>query len=193
MNQIENSPCSYLPASSTSEFHHLELQLKDIRKRATQSFDDFSIHEYEREDLVQETVIRLYQKLCHFPETHPAPFEHYINRTIRRRKLDYRRKKMNRQRIFDLYMQSTQYQNAYKCHVYENPVDAAIYNDMLCSVNKEAFRTFTPIERQVCEYLYQEWKPAEIAREMALPPKKIYNTIYRVREKLKAVLHVNVD
>lgn len=193
MNQIEKSPCSYLQTSSIGEAHHLELQLNDIRKRATQSFDDFSIYEYEREDLVQETVIRLYQKLCHSPETHQVPFEHYINRTIRRRKLDYRRKKMTRQRIFDQYMHSTQQQNDYKCHVYENPVDAAIYSDMLRSVDKEAFRIFTPIERQVCQYLYQEWKPAEIAQEMALPPKKIYNTIYRVREKLKAVLHVNVD
>lgn len=178
---------------STNEVPPMEAQLNDIKQRAMQSFADYSIHEYDRDDLIQETVIRLYQKMRETEEPHATPFEHYINRTIRRRKLDYRRKKMNRQRIFDKYAQSVKYETTYDECKHGDPLDIVIRNEMLFAVFREALATLTPIEYRICQYLYQEWKPAEIAKKMDIPPKKVYNTIYRVRKKLKAALHMNVD
>ncbi|UXR78556.1 MULTISPECIES: sigma-70 family RNA polymerase sigma factor [unclassified Staphylococcus] len=185
-NNFENQPFS------TNEVPLMEAQLNDIKQRATQSFADYSIHEYDRDDLIQETVIRLYQKIRDTEEPHTTPFEHYINRTIRRRKLDYRRKKMNRQRIFDRYAQSVKYEHTYD-DKHGDPLDIVIHNEMLFAVFQEALATLTPVEYRVCQYLYQEWKPAEIAQTMDIPPKKVYNTIYRVRKKLKAALQMNVD
>lgn len=188
-----HAPCppSQQPAATQSRW--LEHQLTYIRQRATQCFSDYSVHEYEREDLVQETVFALYNKLTTMKDHHSVPIEHYINRTIRRRKLDYRRTKMNRQRIFQDYVQSAICQNRHNHQVHGNPIDLALRNDMLLEVYNEVLATMTPIERQVCQYLYQEWKPAEIAQAMEIDSKKVYNTIYRVRQKLKAALHANVD
>lgn len=196
MCYIESDTPNTCPLSkqpSTAQMHLLEHQLNDIRQRATHCFNDYSVHEYDREDLVQETVFALYNKLRAGIDYERGPIEHYINRTIRRRKLDYRRKKINRQRIFETYVQKMMYQN--QCHhqVHGNPIDSALRSGMLLEVFNEVLTTMTPMERQVCQYLYQEWKPAEIAQAMAIDPKKVYNAIYRVRQKLKVALQSNVD
>ncbi|MCS4486601.1 sigma-70 family RNA polymerase sigma factor [Staphylococcus americanisciuri] len=171
----------------------MEQQLNYIQQRAMQCFNDYSVHKDEREDLVQETMFALYNKLRTGDVHSDVPIEHYINKTIRCRKLDYRRKKMIRKRIFQTYVQSLFRQTQYDHQVHGNTIDLALRNDMLLEVYNEVFLSMTPMEQQVCCYLYQEWKPAEIARAMAVDIKKVYNTIYRVRQKLKAALQANVD
>ncbi|QLK85334.1 sigma-70 family RNA polymerase sigma factor [Staphylococcus sp. 17KM0847] len=180
-------------ASSNNVLPILELQLSYARRCAMQSFSDYSIQEYEREDLVQETMLALFQKLTSVHWHEHIPVEHYINRTIYRRKIDYRRRKIKRQRIFELYRRSLEAQIEYQQQIHGNILENVLMMDGLLEVYQQAIHTMTPIEQQVCTYIAQEWKPNEIALKLNLSNKKIYNTIYRVRRKLKAALHSNVD
>lgn len=157
-----------------------------IEHLARKSFNDFSIAQADYDDLVQDVVIAIYQKLQSEHFYVGPPFEHYINRTIYRRKVDYRRKKLTHQRIFEDYVQG--YAVRYQTHLahqqrrrYDGVYDVmALLQQLSCQLS--------PFELQILDGLIGEWKPSELAQQLSVDDKKVYNAIYRIRQKLKTLL-----
>ncbi|ARJ51083.1 sigma-70 family RNA polymerase sigma factor [Staphylococcus lutrae] len=154
-----------------------------IEQLARKSFGDFSVAQADCEDLIQDVMIAIYQKLQSEHFYLGIPFEHYINRTIYRRKVDYRRRKLTHQRIFEDYVQgyAFRYQNQLE---QQQRYDRYEIEALLQQVSEQ----LSAFEMRVLEGLIQEWKPAEIAQALATRDKKVYNAIYRIRQKMKCLL-----
>lgn len=149
-------------------------------------------------DIVSETIQRAQQqqpeaieKLVHHIEriarkSFGVPFEHYIKRTIYRRKLDYRRKKLTHQRIFEDYVDG--YAISYRTQLAEQQRHSHEYLHYIQDTLQQSLQQLSAFEMRVLDYLIAEWRPAEIARELNVSDKKVYNALYRIRQKLKSLL-----
>ncbi|MBY7665569.1 hypothetical protein [Staphylococcus agnetis] len=49
---------------------------------------------------------------------------------------------------------------------------------------KNSAQTLSAFELKVLYYLIDEWVPNEIAQQLNVPVKRVYNAIYRLRRKL---------
>ncbi|MEJ7542553.1 sigma-70 family RNA polymerase sigma factor [Staphylococcus intermedius] len=153
---------------------------------ARKSFDDFSVAQADCDDLVQDVVIAIYQKIQSEEFYFGIPFEHYINRTIHRRKLDYRRKKLTHQRIFENYVDG--YAVGYRTQLAEQQRHSHEYLHYIQDTLQQTLQQLSSFEMHVLDYLIAEWRPAEIARELNVSDKKVYNALYRIRQKLKSLV-----
>lgn len=164
----------------------MEKLIKHIEVIARKSFGDFSVAQADCDDLVQEVILAIYQKLQSEQFHFSIPFEHYINRTIYRRKLDYRRKKLTHQRIFEDYVEG--YAMSYQTQLVEQQRHSHEYLHYIQETLQQTFQQLSPFEMRVLDYLVAEWRPAEIARELDISDKKVYNALYRIRQKLKSLV-----
>lgn len=164
----------------------MEKLIKHIEVIARKSFGDFSVAQADCDDLVQEVILAIYQKLQSEQFHFSIPFEHYINRTIYRRKLDYRRKKLTHQRIFEDYVEG--YAMSYQTQLVEQQRHSHEYLHYIQETLQQTFQQLSPFEIRVLDYLVAEWRPAEIARELDISDKKVYNALYRIRQKLKSLV-----
>ncbi|NJH85318.1 hypothetical protein GLV96_01915 [Staphylococcus agnetis] len=151
-----------------------------VRRCAQVVLRDFRITPQDFEDIVQESIWSIYQKVCQ-PDFHMnIPLEHYINKTLFYKKMDYRRKRVYYQSfishmIGDVSMQY--HQQTYRHHM------TLTLNECLEDVKNSA-QTLSAFELKVLYYLIDEWVPNEIAQQLNVPVKRVYNAIYRLRRKM---------
>ncbi|AJC96920.1 sigma-70 family RNA polymerase sigma factor [Staphylococcus hyicus] len=151
-----------------------------VRRCAQVVLRDFRITPQDFEDIVQESIWSIYQKVCH-PDFHMnIPLEHYINKTLFYKKMDHRRKRVYYQSFISHMIEdvSMQYhQKTYRHHM------SLTLNECLEYVKNSA-QTLSAFELKVLYYLIDEWVPNEIAQQLNVPVKRVYNAIYRLRRKL---------
>ncbi|EGQ0292569.1 sigma-70 family RNA polymerase sigma factor [Staphylococcus pseudintermedius] len=164
----------------------IEKLVHHIERIARKSFGDFSVAQADCDDLVQDVVLAIYQKIQSEQFYFGVPFEHYIKRTIYRRKLDYRRKKLTHQRIFEDYVDG--YAISYRTQLAEQQRHSHEYLHYIQDTLQQTLQQLSAFEMRVLDYLIAEWRPAEIARELNVSDKKVYNALYRIRQKLKSLL-----
>ncbi|MCO4329137.1 sigma-70 family RNA polymerase sigma factor [Staphylococcus hyicus] len=154
-----------------------------IRQSALIGLRDDRMNAQDFEDIVQDTIWSIYQKVCQ-PDFHMnTPLEHYINKTLYYKKMDYRRKRVYYNAFISHMIDEVAMQYRYQT---QNQNATSILNECLEDV-KDSTQTLSAFELKVLYYLIDEWVPSEIAHQLNVPVKRVYNAIYRLRQKLKVI------
>lgn len=140
------------------------------------------------EDLYQDILLKLFTTLERFDTKRGKPFAHYLNCMIRSTKVDYIRKVSTSQRKMESVIQET----STALHLYNNVETLLIKKEITSSFDKVLF-CLTPIEKQVFQYMLNDYKPAEIALQLQIERKVVYNSIQRCKMKLKNHLNYLKD
>ena len=155
-----------------------------VQRNASIVLNDARILPQDIEDIVQETVWGIYQKICH-PEFYlHIPLDHYINKTLYYKKMDYRRKRAHQHLFLSQFIET--YEVEYANQIQKGYRDLFI-EENLSEVQHQA-QILSAFELKLLYYLIEEWTPVEIAHQLKLPVKRVYNGIYRLRQKLKGQL-----
>lgn len=150
----------------------------------------------EREDLIQEGLIGLYEAICQFDETRHDSFQYFatlcvtrhmytaIRRATRKKhaplndslSLDYPylNEEGNIQWIQELVEGSLE----------SDPIDWVIQKERIERLLLYVKQTFSPLEREVFTYHLQGDTYRQIARKLKRDPKSIDNAIQRIRRKV---------
>lgn len=167
-----------------------EQTIRHIEALARKGLKDFSVLQEDYEDVLQEAIWVIYQRLCYHEFHHDIPLDHYINKAIYLRKMDYRRKKLKRA------AQLTNYINECAAN-YEGMIQrksesllSQIEADTILECIEKHIDVLSTFEIQVLNYLIEEWAPNEIAQHLSVNSKKVYNAIFRLRKKLKTILQL---
>lgn len=155
-----------------------------VQQRAAIVLNDARISPQDFEDIVQETVWGIYQKICQ-PEFHlHIPLHHYINKTLYYKKMDYRRKRAHHHHFLSQFIET--YEAEYAHQIHKGQGDLFI-EENFSEVQNQA-QILSAFELKLLYYLIEEWTPIEIAHQLNVSVKRVYNGIYRLRKKLKGAL-----
>lgn len=163
--------------------------IRTVRRCAMVGLNDYRITPQDFEDIVQETVWAVYRKICQ-PEFHlDVPLEHYINKTLFYKKMDYRRKRAYYQTSMSHFIE--EFEMHYEGRIKKTQGFSMLKEDL--AETKRAAQILSEFELEILDYLIEEWTPNEIASELGIPAKRVYNAIYRLRKKLKGRLLQNKE
>lgn len=162
--------------------HYFEELEPKIRRKLNHHYID----NHAKDDLYQEVVVKIFLAISHFDFRQSTPFEHYINKIVKSVKYDYLRKRLrlhNKQEmLINEYKVDYNYFKNYRLveqHILKNEIVDKINNSLAM---------LSEFERTVVTYLLQGYTPQEIARELNVNNKNIYNAVQRCKLKLRKKL-----
>ncbi|MFI3134412.1 sigma-70 family RNA polymerase sigma factor [Staphylococcus warneri] len=171
-----------------SKSQQLDLELKAI----LQQFDSFimrrinyiSQNDFEKDDLYQEVLIKIYLALERHHFQYEDSFIKYISRLIKSVKCDYYRRH---------YTQQKRYTNVVNDAVVEyqtnllnrDRVEREILTCEAIKLLNAACEKLTKQEREVFEFYSKGYKPKEIAHLLSIKDKVVYNAIQRCKMKIR--------
>ncbi|WP_270233303.1 sigma-70 family RNA polymerase sigma factor [Staphylococcus warneri] len=171
-----------------SKSQQLDIELKAI----LQQFNSFimrrinyiSQNDFEKDDLYQEVLIKIYLALERHHFQYDDSFIKYISRLIKSVKCDYYRRH---------YTQQKRYTNVVNDAVVEyqtnllnrDRVEREILTCEAIKLLNTAFEKLTKQEREVFEFYSKGYKPKEIAHLLGIKDKVVYNAIQRCKMKIR--------
>lgn len=171
-----------------SKSQQLDIELKAI----LQQFNSFimrrinyiSQNDFEKDDLYQEVLIKLYLALKRQQFQYDDSFIKYISRLIKSVKCDYYRRH---------YTQQKRYTNVVNDAVVEyqtnllnrDRVEREILTCEAIKLLNVACEKLTKQEREVFELYSKGYKPKEIAHLLGIKDKVVYNAIQRCKMKIR--------
>lgn len=171
-----------------SKSQQLDIELKAI----LQQFNSFimrkinyiSQNDFEKDDLYQEVLIKIYLALERHHFQYDDSFIKYISRLIKSVKCDYYRRH---------YTQQKRYTNVVNDAVVEyqtnllnrDRVEREILTCEAIKLLNTACEKLTKQEREVFEFYSKGYKPKEIAHLLGIKDKVVYNAIQRCKMKIR--------
>ena len=171
-----------------SKSQQLDIELKAI----LQQFNSFimrrinyiSQNDFEKDDLYQEVLIKIYLALERHHFQYDDSFIKYISRIIKSVKCDYYRRH---------YTQQKRYTNVVNDAVVEyqtnllnrDRVEREILTCEAIKLLNTACEKLTKQEREVFEFYSKGYKPKEIAHLLGIKDKVVYNAIQRCKMKIR--------
>lgn len=171
-----------------SKSQQLDIELKAI----LQQFNSFimrrinyiSQNDFEKDDLYQEVLIKIYLALERHHFQYDDSFIKYISRLIKSVKCDYYRRH---------YTQQKRYTNVVNDAVVEyqtnllnrDRVEREILTCEAIKLLNTACEKLTKQEREVFEVYSKGYKPKEIAHLLGIKDKVVYNAIQRCKMKIR--------
>ena len=171
-----------------SKSQQLDIELKAI----LQQFNSFimrrinyiSQNDFEKDDLYQEVLIKIYLALERHHFQYDDSFIKYISRLIKSVKCDYYRRH---------YTQQKRYTNVVNDAVVEyqtnllnrDRVEREILTCEEIKLLNTACEKLTKQEREVFEFYSKGYKPKEIAHLLGIKDKVVYNAIQRCKMKIR--------
>ncbi|MEN2383139.1 sigma-70 family RNA polymerase sigma factor [Staphylococcus warneri] len=171
-----------------SKSQQLDIELKAI----LQQFNSFimrrinyiSQNDFEKDDLYQEVLIKIYLALERHHFQYDDSFIKYISRLIKSVKCDYYRRH---------YTQQKRYTNVVNGAVVEyqtnllnrDRVEREILTCEAIKLLNTACEKLTKQEREVFEFYSKGYKPKEIAHLLGIKDKVVYNAIQRCKMKIR--------
>lgn len=171
-----------------SKSQQLDIELKAI----LQQFNSFimrrinyiSQNDFEKDDLYQEVLIKIYLALERHHFQYDDSFIKYISRLIKSVKCDYYRRH---------YTQQKRYTNVVNDAVVEyqtnllnrDRVERELLTCEAIKLLNTACEKLTKQEREVFEFYSKGYKPKEIAHLLGIKDKVVYNAIQRCKMKIR--------
>lgn len=171
-----------------SKSQQLDIELKAI----LQQFNSFimrrinyiSQNDFEKDDLYQEVLIKIYLALERHHFQYDDSFIKYISRLIKSVKCDYYRRH---------YTQQKRYTNVVNDAVVEyqtnllnrDRIEREILTCEAIKLLNTACEKLTKQEREVFEFYSKGYKPKEIAHLLGIKDKVVYNAIQRCKMKIR--------
>ncbi|MEG0069396.1 sigma-70 family RNA polymerase sigma factor [Cetobacterium sp.] len=146
----------------------------------------------DSDDLMQEGFIGLIKAIKSYDETRNACFSTFANLCIRRQMITaVKNYNSDKYKNLNLAMQGDGYSNHEESVRYNSP-SLGFYSPEDIFLGKELVNLLTDflsenlseLEKKVFKYLCQEYSYIEIAELLNEPPKKIDNTIQRIKKKI---------
>lgn len=171
-----------------SKSQKIDLELKAI----FQQFNSFIVgrinyisqNDFEKDDLYQEVLIKLYLALKRQQFQYDDSFIKYISRLIKSVKCDYYRRYYTQQKRFTNVVNDAvvEYQTNLLDH---DRVEKEILTCEAIKLLNDACEKLTKQEREVFELYSKGYKPKEIARLLNIKDKVVYNAIQRCKMKIR--------
>ena len=177
---FQNSHCSL-------ERERLFIEIVDhIQPKLIQKFKSSRVQNEEIEDLVQESLIRIYLALHTFDFSTNVPFEHYLNCIVRSMRNDFWRRK---------YTEMNKRDSMINDYVIEYRLNQSIKRiEEVCMLHEQrkmltrSLTALSQFERCVAQLLMSDYTPNEIAKHLGIKDKVVYNSIQRCKIKMKCYL-----
>ncbi len=140
----------------------------------------------DREDLRQEAVLGFYKALMHFDIAQDkVQFGFYAKECIRNRLISYLRS-IKKQEHVRLLSDEEPYEEVVDSD--EDPATRLIRREAYLALYDQICKTLSPYENRVW-WMYLSGRTAEeIARMEGRDQKSVQNAVYRIRQKLRAVI-----
>lgn len=143
----------------------------------------------EYSDLMQEALLGFMNAVNTYDEDNEAKFITYATMCIRRKLLNYIEKyssiksqTMNNALSLD---DDNSLLRFIKDTNEKEPLNSVIYTELVKEIN-EKIAVLNETEKTILEYAISGLKAEEIAEKLEMPVKKVYNTLYRARKKIKS-------
>ncbi|MCG3412352.1 sigma-70 family RNA polymerase sigma factor [Staphylococcus massiliensis] len=162
-----------------------EALVKTLRPYILEVLIDYRVNRQDREDICHDIIMKLMQHFEHFVIDDTLPITHYLNKVIKRAKIDYLRAHMRLEALGEMILNESKaayyaYQAIYYAELEQNMVHKEELAFLECFSER-----LSPFEVQVVDLLMKEYKPREIALKFRVEEKVVYNAIYRCKHKLK--------
>ncbi|MGW9856762.1 RNA polymerase sigma-H factor [Staphylococcus hominis] len=185
--QLEDIFKAFQYSQNTLEQEQLfENIINVIRPTLIMKFRVLGVDHQEIEDLIQDTTLKIYLALHTFNFNTTIPFEHYLNRLVYSVKKDFWRKR------YAFNQRQQMLINECIVEYRLNQMTKRTEELYLTSLGKEdlidSFRKLSGFEKEVANLLLLDYSPAEIAKQLNVKDKVVYNSIQRCKMKMKQYL-----
>lgn len=185
--QLEDIFKAFQYSQNTLEQEQLFANIMNvIHPKLIKKYRMLGIEQQEIEDLIQDTMLKIYLALHTFNFNMNIPFEHYLNRLVYSVKKDFWRKR---------YAFNQRQQILINECVVEYRLNQTIKRTeelYLISLGKEdlidSFKKLSTFEKEVATLLLLDYSPSEIAERLKVKDKVVYNSIQRCKIKMKQYL-----
>lgn len=170
----------------------IEKIIKEYQGTIYRNNRSFFLKGGDSDDLMQEGFIGLIKAIKSYDETRNACFSTFANLCIRRQMITaVKNYNSDKYKNLNLAMQGDGYSNHEESVRYNSP-SLGFYSPEDIFLGKELVNLLTDflsenlseLEKKVFKYLCQEYSYIEIAELLNEPPKKIDNTIQRIKKKI---------
>ena len=156
----------------------LEILIEKYRFCIWNKMRDMNIEMASRDDFLQEGLILLHKAIDSFIEEKNVTFYSYFHLLLTRKFIDLLRKQKREKRIVPFEM------------LEEYVIDVGSHEEYV----KESRIQFSKLEQIIFQMRFlEEKKPKEIARDLMLPIRKIYDGIDRIKRKMKDEKEKNLN
>lgn len=185
--QLEKTFKAFQNSRSSHEQDRLFIDIVNhIQPKLFIKFKSYGIQNEDIEDLVQETLIRIYLALHTFDFSTDVPFEHYLNCIVRSMRNDFWRRK---------YIETDKHDSIINDYVIDYKLNqSSKYIEDICMIKEKrellasSLKVLSRFERNVAELLMSDYTPSEIAKQLGIKDKVVYNSIQRCKMKMKYYL-----
>ncbi|CAM2986851.1 RNA polymerase sigma factor [Staphylococcus argensis] len=140
----------------------------------------------DKEDLYQETMLKLLRVITHFEFKDRQPLDHYVRKVVKSVKNDYLRYTLKCE------MRQESLINDRRAEYQEVATQDPVVTFMTAKSEREILaqhiETLSRIERAVIYFIIQGFEIKEIAKLLNKDHKAIYNAIHRAKVKLREAL-----
>ena len=143
----------------------------------------YRMPQVDKEDLYQETMLKLLRVIPHFEFKDRQPLDHYVRKVVKSVKNDYLRYALKCEIRQESLINDRRIE--YQEVATQNPVVTLITAGSELVQHIEAL---SRIERAVIYFILQGFEIAEIAKLLNKDHKAIYNAIHRAKSKLREAL-----
>lgn len=177
----------------------IEHIVKEYHKVIHRNNRSFFLKGGDADDLVQEGFIGLIKAIKSYDETRNACFNTFANLCIRRQMITaIKNHNADKYKNLNLAMQGEDYSEHDESVKYaapsidfHSPEDICLGKELFDLLINHLSKVLSPLEKKTFKYLYQEYTYVEIAEFLNEPPKKIDNTIQRIKKKIQAFISLN--
>lgn len=151
----------------------------------------YRMPQVDKEDLYQETMLKLLRVIPHFEFKDRQPLDHYVRKVVKSVKNDYLRYALKCEMRQESLINDrrTEYQEV----TTQDPVVTFITAESERVVLAQHIETLSRIERAVIYFIIQGFEIKEIATLLNKDHKAIYNAIHRAKVKLREALVTTRD
>ncbi|UXR30155.1 sigma-70 family RNA polymerase sigma factor [Staphylococcus simulans] len=140
-----------------------------------------SIAPHDCDDLIQDISLRISRNIYHFKTIETIPFEHYFNRLVSTSKYDYYRRQKRLRLQQDCLVQEAEC--SYRAQL--PSVEAQLILKERSEILLNCCKKLSKLEREVVQYILDDYSPSETAQAMDLSEKAVYNALHRSKVKLR--------
>lgn len=174
----------------------IEKILSSYRRRIYNSSQQFFLKGGDRNDLVQEGFIGLMKAIKNYDEKKDTNFSSFAALCIKRQMITaIRNQNLEKHKVIHAAIQNTShtvdefeiYKNSLSFE-YSSPEDILIGKELVKLLQEYLDKNLTKLEKKIFYYFCQQYNYIEISQILNESPKRIDNTIQRIKRKIKMYL-----
>ncbi|MBC2853654.1 sigma-70 family RNA polymerase sigma factor [Cetobacterium sp. 2G large] len=174
----------------------IERILKSFEQRVYKSTQPFFLKGGDRNDLVQEGFIGLIKAIKNYDENKEASFSTFATLCIKRQMITaIRRQNLEKHKVIHTAIQNKENPTdefeickSIPSFEYSSPEDILLGKELARLLQEHLNKNLTKLEKRIFYYFCQQYNYLEISKILNESPKRVDNTIQRIKRKVKSYL-----